>query len=93
MGELFCEVIDGELKKVHDDEENSELDVKLDVEDFYDQMPSEDLRAQKGRERVKQINEDFHRFKEQMEEKKRAIEMKKAEKEALEAQFKKSLEK
>ena len=93
MGELFCQVIDGELKKVHDDEENSELDVKLDVEDFYDQMPSEDLRAQKGRERVKQINEDFHRFKEQMEEKKRAIEMKKAEKEALEAQFKKSLEK
>lgn len=57
--------------------------MKLSVDDFYDEMPSEDLRAQKGRERVKQINEDFHRFKEKMDEKKRVIEMKKTEKEAL----------
>ena len=47
--------------------------MQLGVEDFYDEMPQEDERTRKGFEKVKQINEDFHKFKEKMEMKKRMI--------------------
>jgi hypothetical protein len=54
------------------------LQVQLGVKDFYDELPPEDERARKGVEKVKEINEDYIRFKEKMEEKRRAIENKKA---------------
>lgn len=42
-----------------------------------------DGRGESGKERIRQINEDFKRFKERMEEIKRAQEAKKREKAAL----------
>lgn len=51
-----------------------------------------DGKSESGKEKIRQINEDFKRFKERMEEIKRAQEMKKREKAELEEQFKKSLE-
>ena len=78
MDQLMVQVFDGSLKKVHQEEEKDELDVKLGIDDFYDEVPQEDQRAKRGKERIQQINEDFLKFKEKMEEKKRAIEMRKA---------------
>jgi hypothetical protein len=51
--------------------------VQLGLSDFYDKIPDEDERAERGKERIKEINEDFKRFKELVEEKKRYIENKK----------------
>lgn len=49
-------------------------------------------KSEGGKERIRQINADFRRFKERMEEIKRAQEAKRREKAALEEQFKRSLE-
>lgn len=57
--------------------------MQLGIQDFYDEVPQEDQRYKMGKERIKEINEDFHKFKEKMEEKKRSIEIKKIEKETI----------
>jgi hypothetical protein len=53
------------------------LEVQLHVGQFYDEIPQQDMRAERGKERVKQINQEFRAFKEIMEEKKRRIEERK----------------
>ena len=51
---------------MHEDQSGDELDVQLGINDFYDEVPPEDERAKKGKERIQQINQDFHKFKAQM---------------------------
>lgn len=36
-------------------------------------IPDQDERAKRGKQKIKEINEDFKRYKEEMEEKKRLI--------------------
>lgn len=36
MDELFAEVLDGGIKKVHEEEEEGHLEVQLGIQDFYD---------------------------------------------------------
>jgi hypothetical protein len=42
--------------------------VQLDVRDIYEILPNSNIRSDRGAVKVKEINEDFKRFKEKMEE-------------------------
>lgn len=66
--------------------------MQLGLQQFYPELPNEDPRGQISKDKVKQINEDFLQFKNAIEQRRKYIESKKAEKEALEAEFRKSLE-
>ena len=83
MDDVFGEIVTGKLKKQRE-EETGTLEVQLGLQDFYDSIPSEDERVKKGKQRVQLINQDFLRFKEIMEQKKKLIERKKQEKKAME---------
>lgn len=86
MGEIAA----GRIGKAKGEEERESLEVQVDVRDIFEGMA--EGRSEGGKERIRQINEDFRRFKERMEEIKRAQEARKREKAALEEQFRKSLE-
>lgn len=91
MSEVMQEIVESKLTK--DKEELGDgLDVQLDVREIYERIDM-NVNADRGKEKVKEINEDFKKFKEKMDEIKRFQEMRKAEKAALEEEFKKSLEK
>lgn len=86
------EIVESKLTKDKEEEVDDGLDVQLDVREIYEKIDM-NVNADRGKAKVKEINEDFKKFKEKMDEIKRFQEMKKAEKAALEEEFKKSLEK
>ena len=51
--------------------------MQLGVRQFYDRLPNQEEMVKKGKEKIKLINEDFRRHKEEMEEKRRLIESRK----------------
>lgn len=65
MTEVMQEIMDCKLNK-DKDEVGDGLDVQLDVREIYDRI---DLNgnADRSKEKVKEINEDFKKFKERMD--------------------------
>ncbi len=67
MNELLQEIMGNKITKVKQ-EEKDRLEVQLDVREIYEILPNSNTRSDRGAVKVKEINEDFKRFKEKMEE-------------------------
>lgn len=70
MTEVMSEIMSNKLVKLKE-EETDTLEVQLDVKDIYDILPQGNPNSERGKLKVKQINQDFKRFKEKMDEIKR----------------------